>query len=76
MEMTKESGITYEDWMKEVNKVVSDALLGMDTDMFPDWMSRDSYDSGQTPEEGASDWAETMLNYGDLPEEFARDLIV
>lgn len=44
--------MTYEEWMKAVNAIVEDAC-GLPMEMLPDWLSRDTYEDGLTPGEGA-----------------------
>jgi hypothetical protein len=44
--------MTFEDWKARVDEI----LLGwveMKQDDLPDWLARDAYDDGLTPEEGA-----------------------
>lgn len=50
--------MNFEDWKKEVNSIILEKT-GIDMDDLPDWMSRDSFDSGSTPEEAA---AECLIN--------------
>jgi hypothetical protein len=44
---------TYEEWMKQVDQILIKRTGGLDQMMLPDWLSRDSYECGMTPEEGA-----------------------
>ena len=44
--------MTYEDWMGAVDVDIFQ-LCGMTQDMLPDWLSRDAYDEGLTPRQGA-----------------------
>ncbi len=44
---------TYEQWMKQVDEILIKRTGGLDQMMLPDWLSRDSYECGMTPEEGA-----------------------
>lgn len=44
--------MTYEDWMKSVDKIV-ERTCGLPSSFLPDWLSRDAYEDGLTPEEGA-----------------------
>lgn len=44
--------MTYEQWMKAVDDIVS-GRCGVSMDFLPDWLSRDAYDDGCTPTEGA-----------------------
>lgn len=44
--------MTYEQWMKAVDLIV-ERTCGLQMDMLPDWLSRDAYEDGLTPEEGA-----------------------
>ena len=43
---------TYEEWMKDVDKAVY-MFAGLSVHDLPDWTSRDAYDIGDSPEEGA-----------------------
>jgi hypothetical protein len=45
---------TYEEWSKEVDRILEKRTGGLDQSMLPDWLSRDSYECGMTPEEGAA----------------------
>lgn len=44
--------MTYQEWMKSVDAIVERAC-GLPADMLPDWLSRDAYEDGLSPEEGA-----------------------
>jgi len=44
--------MTYEQWMKAVDLIV-ERTCGLPMDMLPDWLSRDAYEEGLSPEEGA-----------------------
>jgi len=44
--------MTYEQWMQAVNVIVT-AECGLSVDCLPDWLSRDAYDDGLSPKEGA-----------------------
>lgn len=44
--------MTYEQWMREVDRIVFHKC-GLPMDCLPDWLSRDAYDDGCTPLEGA-----------------------
>lgn len=44
--------MTYEEWKRAVNAIVEDTC-GLPMDALPDWLSRDTYDDGATPREGA-----------------------
>lgn len=46
--------MTYEEWMKQVD-VILESLAGIAQDELPDWLSRDAFESGMTPEEGANE---------------------
>jgi hypothetical protein len=50
--LIKEAAMEYETWLAEVNKIVEKAC-GLPMDVLPDWLSRDAYDEGLSPEEGA-----------------------
>jgi hypothetical protein len=45
--------ITYEDWMREIDKILK-RKVGVGQDDLVDWPSRDAYDDGLTPVQGAS----------------------
>jgi len=47
--------ITYEQWMRKVNRILEKKTGGLDQDMLPDWMSRDAYESGMEPEDAADE---------------------
>lgn len=47
--MTK---MSYRRWMQEVDRIVEDTC-GLPTSLLPDWLSRDAFDQGCTPKEGA-----------------------
>ena len=53
--------MTYELWMKSVNRILEKKTGGLDQEMLPDWLSRDAYESDMTPEEGAD---ECLLSAG------------
>ena len=44
--------MTYQEWMKSVDLIV-ERTCGLTMDMLPDWLSRDAYEDGLSPEEGA-----------------------
>jgi hypothetical protein len=44
--------MTYGQWKQAVNKIVENTC-GLPMDMLPDWLSRDAYDDGLSPQEGA-----------------------
>ena len=44
--------MTYEQWMKAVDHIVI-RQCGIPMEFLPDWLSRDAYDDGCTPQEGA-----------------------
>lgn len=52
--------MTYEEWLKEVDAYVAN-WTGACLDDLPDWLSRDAYEDGLDPEDGA---AEAMLQIG------------
>ena len=43
----------YVQWMRLVDKEVADITQGFTQDDFPDWLSRDAFDDGMTPQEAA-----------------------
>jgi hypothetical protein len=45
---------TYEQWMKEVDRIL-EKRCGMDQMELPDWLSRDAYECGLTPQEAADE---------------------
>ena len=45
--------LTYKEWMREVDKIVIETC-GLDMAFLPDWLSRDAYEDGLTPAEGAT----------------------
>jgi len=53
--------MTYEQWMKAVDKILLKKTGGLDQGMLPDWLSRDAYEEGLSPEEGAD---ECLLSAG------------
>lgn len=52
----------YEEWMRHVNRIVQ-RETGMSVDDLPDWLSRDAFDIGLTPKEGAM---ECISNAGEM----------
>lgn len=50
--------MTFEEWMRQVNRIIAKKLGGMTQDDLPDWNSRDCFDSGATPEDGANECIE------------------
>lgn len=44
--------MTYREWMASVDVIVEDTC-GVPMEWLPDWLSRDAYDDGMTPSEGA-----------------------
>jgi hypothetical protein len=62
--------MTYEQWMRAVNAILEQITGGLDQDMLPDWLSRDAYESGMTPQEGAE---ECLYSAGWEPEEGSID---
>jgi len=53
--------MTYAEWINKVDLVVGKRTGGMGLDALPDWLSRDAYENGMSPEEGAD---ECLLNAG------------
>lgn len=53
--------MTYEQWMATVDAIVEQITGGLDQMMLPDWLSRDAYEDGMTPEQGAE---ECLLSAG------------
>lgn len=47
----KSDGITYEQWKRRVDKLIS-KQFGMGMDDFPDWRSMDAYEGNKTVEQG------------------------
>lgn len=43
-----ENGVTFADWMKQVNRAV-ETIVGLSADDLPDWHYWDSWDSGDNP---------------------------
>lgn len=56
---------TYKEWMQKVDRIL-EKRCGMDQMMLPDWLSRDAYESGMTPSEGAD---ECLISAGWEPED-------
>ena len=52
--------MSYETWMKAVDLAVQ-GLCGLSVHDLPDWLSRDSYDGGDTPQEAAAQVVEDAL---------------
>jgi hypothetical protein len=52
--LVKEKIMTYREWMAAVDTIVEDAC-GLSMESLPDWLSRDAYDEGLTPQEGADE---------------------
>lgn len=52
--------MTYEQWMVEVDRLL-EKRCGLGQMMLPDWLSRDAFESGMTPAEGAD---ECLLSAG------------
>ena len=44
--------MTYEQWVAKVNQVLANRI-GLSMDDLPDWLSRDAFEEGLSPEEGA-----------------------
>lgn len=44
--------MTYEQWVAKVNQVLANRI-GLSMDDLPDWLSRDAFEDGLSPEEGA-----------------------
>jgi hypothetical protein len=42
----------YKTWMARVNEIVEDTC-GVPMEWLPDWLSRDAYDDGASPQAGA-----------------------
>jgi hypothetical protein len=53
--------MTYAEWINSVDLVVDKRTggIGIGLDALPDWLSRDAYENGMSPEEGAD---ECLLN--------------
>ena len=48
------TGQTFEHWMKSVDKIISDKLMGMTSADLPDMCYRDYYDDGMSPRQVAA----------------------
>jgi hypothetical protein len=55
--------MTYEQWMAAVDAIVED-VCGLPMYWLPDWLSRDAYDDGASPQEGAELCLESSGFYG------------
>lgn len=44
--------MTYEQWVAKVDQVLT-SRIGLSMDDLPDWLSRDAFEDGLSPEEGA-----------------------
>ena len=44
--------MTYEQWVAKVDQVLT-SRIGISMDDLPDWLSRDAFEDGLSPEEGA-----------------------
>lgn len=64
--------MTYEEWMKSVDKIV-ERICGLDTGFLPDWLSRDAYEDGLTPQEGAEECLESAGFYDFLDTDDSDD---
>ena len=51
--------MTYEQWMKKVD-IILEEKCGLPQYLLPDWLSRDCYESGASPQEGAEDCLEAI----------------
>ena len=60
----------YEEWMIQVDRVVQ-KITGVRMDELPDWLSRDAFEDGLTPTEGAD---ECLTQIGDFEEELIDEL--
>jgi hypothetical protein len=56
--------MTYECWKAAVSAIVEDTC-GVPMEWLPDWLSRDAYDDGLTPSEGAELCLESAGFYED-----------
>lgn len=45
--------LTYEEWMAQVDSAVGAMAFGLSVHDLPDFLSRDMFDDGATPEEAA-----------------------
>lgn len=59
--------MTYEKWMEAVDQILIKRTGGLDQMMLPDWLSRDAYEEGLSPEEGADD---CLISSGWEPDDF------
>lgn len=50
--------MTYQEWLVAVNDIV-ETICGLPMEWLPDWLSRDAYDEGVSPHEGAELCLET-----------------
>jgi hypothetical protein len=57
--------MTYKEWMIEVDRLL-EKRTGLVQEELPDWLSRDSFEKGMTPQEGAD---ECLLSVGWEPDE-------
>ena len=58
--------MTYKEWMKEVDFILEEKC-GLPQDCLPDWLSRDCYESGASPLEGANECHE-VVGFNDYSE--------
>ena len=54
--------MTYEQWKTVVSALVEDEC-GLPMEWLPDWLSRDAYEDGMTPEEGARECLQSAGYY-------------
>jgi hypothetical protein len=53
--------MTYDEWLKEVDSFVAD-WTGISLEEMPDWLSRDAFNDGLSPDEAAEE-ALTQIGY-------------
>lgn len=63
--------LTYKEWLEAVDLILV-KTVGLDQMAMPDWLSRDAYENGFSPLDGAR---ECMLEEGMLSEEEIDELL-
>lgn len=57
--------MNYETWMQAVDNIISKET-GLVQAELPDWLSRDAYNSGLTPQEGANECLTSIGFYQEM----------
>lgn len=55
--------MSFEQWMRQVDKLIAAKFWGMTSDDFDDWLWHDEYSSNTTPKDAVDNWLDDKYIY-------------